>query len=147
MVSLGGGWSLSEEISEVNLKKGIVCGSVGDGRGGQGLELEFIVRTTLTIDSIYLLYRRDLEPGYRRRKLTLTPSLTYITQIPYAETIQYYFELKPERGEIFGVASATDPRVLDAHRLDGGACRNRRWRVVLLVLLGILTGGAAAKGK
>lgn len=85
------------------------------------LEVKFTATVTSTInvvEEINMLYRVPPSTEFNRIKLERDARLQYIATIPYADKIEYYFNIMPEKGPNLVVGSPTALFALDSSALS-----------------------------
>jgi hypothetical protein len=85
------------------------------------LEIKFTATVTATInvvEEINMLYRIPPSAEFNRIKLERDARLQYVATIPYADKIEYYFDIMPEKGPNHVVGSPTALFTLNSSELS-----------------------------
>jgi len=119
----------------------------------QRILVEFEITSEFVLAEARLFHRPRGSLEYSNVGLKQDHKLFYVATIPFAEEVEYYVELRPERGPVWFEGSPSDPRLLsssDLHRV--AAKKNRISRkavvvvtVVVAIVLAVIFG--IAKGK
>lgn len=105
----------SQDLTSAELKRATV---IVDAKGKfRAVHLEFVVSTAQVVQRVTLSFRKMGSPDYAELKLKLNPELVYEGVIPYADRIEYYLTVLPEKGAPSNVGSSTSPRIVASEDL------------------------------
>jgi len=82
------------------------------------IRVEFGLSSDFVVAEARLYYRPPGSGQFSQTKLKRAPSLRYVASIPATRSLDYFIELRPERGNLVHIGSRESPFTLDTTGLD-----------------------------
>lgn len=110
----------------------------------QGILLEFEISSEFVLADARLFHRPRGSLKYSHVGLKRDLQLFYVATIPFADEVEYYVELRPERGPAWMDGSPSEPHVLGSSDLPRDEKMHRSGKkvgiavgIVIAIILGI----------
>lgn len=117
---------------------------VTDSKGNpKVIHVEFQIRSEDVVQHAKLFYRQPGAARYLEQDLKLNRELLYAASIPYAERVEYFISVTPERGADFILGSSANPQLLSSedlpHVQEVRQGRAKKFAIVATVVVAIVT--------